>query len=106
MGAECKSTRWERGVSVDDRDRVRARLKRPSRPPLEMIGTEERLDLAVEEDLAAAARERWDATRDERLQERRRRREQLTLGVRLDRALAQLELGRGARARPIASTRR
>lgn len=98
---------------VDDRDRVRKRLER--RLPTgvarvngvtyDLVGGEERVDRRVEDELARKARERFETERADRLAGRQGERDELTLGARLDRALIELELGKGTRARPIATAR-
>lgn len=100
-------------VVSDDRDQARRRLLR--HPPanlrtvdgrtFELIDGAERVDRATEERFTREARQRWEDERERRLRERQADRERLTLGGRLDRALALIELGRSVRARRIAAQR-
>lgn len=101
-------------MPVDDREQARVRLARRG-PPVgvarvddvtyELVGDEERVDKQTEERMTREARARFEAERSERLAQREAERGHLTLGARLDRALLELELGQGARARPIATAR-
>jgi len=111
-----------RGVGLPDSGyqdyvrRQRTRLKRTGPPPerrrvdgkdIELVGDSERVDPEWEKAEAARRRAAWVEGRQRRLEDRRRQREILTIGGRLDLVLRLLAIhGGGMRSRPIAATRR
>lgn len=98
----------------DNRDQARRRLKSqlpaerlksPDGELLELVVDDVRCDREFEDEETRRRREQWEAEQDARRRERQSDRSTRTLGDRLDRALFQLEVRQGTRARPIASTR-
>lgn len=67
-----------------------------------LIGDEERVDREWENDEARVRREAFEEERDSRARQRQAEREKLTLGVRLDRALFEVERHKTTRARALA----
>jgi hypothetical protein len=67
----------------------------------DLVVDDVRCDRAFEDANAKKVREEWEAARDDRRRERDAERRRMTDGQRLDRALMQIELGTGRRARRI-----
>lgn len=97
----------------DKRDQVRERLRQPvprerrkvGGQVSELVVDDERCDREFEQGEADRRRDAWEATQIQRTRDRAAERRGWTLGRRLDASLAEIELGKGIRARPIASHR-